>query len=185
MSNPLLQRTGFASCSTSTVGLVNPIEWIESKVACFRDLREADRQQIFQFLLLWSLYEAKVHATKASANLILAKVHEWSTQGEIDRSRFEAHLEYFRHRYFVKGELSSDFSRLRLQPNNKPDLVKSVLSGATDNTEDCFVVLLIIAYRLRNNLFHGVKWADGIQGQSENFNHANTLLIYALEINGL
>jgi hypothetical protein len=44
--------------------------------------------------------------------------------------------------------------------------------------------LLVIVYRLRNNLFHGEKWEGGISGQKDNFDNANRVLIAALECNG-
>ena len=42
--------------------------------------------------------------------------------------------------------------------------------------------LLIVVYRLRNNLFHGLKWAYAIRGQHANFGNANTALARALEL---
>ena len=42
--------------------------------------------------------------------------------------------------------------------------------------------LLIIVYRFRNNLLHGVKWAYEIRGQFENFRHANAVLMQAIEL---
>ena len=45
-------------------------------------------------------------------------------------------------------------------------------------------VILIIVYRIRNNLFHGEKWSYGLQGQLNNFKHANEALMKAIELNG-
>jgi hypothetical protein len=42
--------------------------------------------------------------------------------------------------------------------------------------------LFIIVYRLRNNLFHGSKWAYSFKGQLENFTHAGTVLMRAIEL---
>ena len=42
--------------------------------------------------------------------------------------------------------------------------------------------MFIVVYRIRNNLFHGMKWAYGMRGQLENFRHANAVLIKALEM---
>jgi len=35
---------------------------------------------------------------------------------------------------------------------------------------------------LRNNLFHGVKWAYGIRGQQPNFEHGADILMGMLEL---
>jgi hypothetical protein len=62
--------------------------------------------------------------------------------------------------------------------------VRAVLKGENTNPADCVAVLLIVAFRLRNNLFHGVKWAYGIRGQLGNFTNANEALMAALETHG-
>ena len=36
----------------------------------------------------------------------------------------------------------------------------------------------------RNDLFPGEKWAYNIQGQRENFAHANSVLMEAIDLNG-
>ena len=62
-------------------------------------------------------------------------------------------------------------------------MVEAVLKG--EKTDDCerIVALLIIVYRLRNNLFHGQKWTgDQLGRQFDNFTHANGILMSALEI---
>ena len=58
--------------------------------------------------------------------------------------------------------------------------MKQVLRGENNNHADSVAGLLIVIYRLRNNLFHGIKWAYGIQGQRNNFEQANAALIAAL-----
>lgn len=63
-------------------------------------------------------------------------------------------------------------------------MVEAVLKGENANLGDTAAALLIVIYRLRNNLFHGVKWAYGIRGQRENFENANALLMSALELHG-
>ena len=45
-------------------------------------------------------------------------------------------------------------------------------------------VVLIIIYRHRNNLFHGVKWENLLAGQLDNFNHANNVLMKLIECYG-
>jgi len=40
--------------------------------------------------------------------------------------------------------------------------------------------LLIVVYRLRNNLFHGEKWAYEMKDQRSNFEQANEVLMKAM-----
>ena len=57
-----------------------------------------------------------------------------------------------------------------------------MLKGETADIAEIAAGLLIIVFRFRNNLLHGVKWAYQIQGQLENFCHANAVLMRAIEL---
>lgn len=48
------------------------------------------------------------------------------------------------------------------------------------NDEDTTFALLMVVYRLRNNLVHGPKWQDTFRDQHDNFRHANAFLRKAL-----
>jgi hypothetical protein len=166
---------------------MNPIEWLDQKVHGFAQLPEADRTAILHFSLLWSLFEAKALQTDASARKILSLVNEWSAQGRLKAQGFEPSLDYFRQRYFQEGTATTYFDGLRLRKGDNPDLVCEVLRGNNNNPVDAVAVVLIVTYRLRNNLFHGTKWAYGIQDQRSNFERANEALMSALahvDLNG-
>ncbi len=84
-------------------------------------------------------------------------------------------------RYFQNGDPTEHFRGLNLRRNDNIELVRAVLSGTNTNPADSVAALLIVVFRLRNNLFHGVKWAYGIRGQLSNFMNANMSLMAALE----
>jgi len=161
---------------------MNPIDWLCAKAPGFSDLSEEERAAIMHFLLLWSFFEAEAMHTNASGNAILAQVHEWADQGRLNIAPFAKSLEYFRCRYFKNGVATHYFSGLHLRKNDCAALVSSVLQRVNANPADCVAALLIIVFRLRNNLFHGVKWEDGMRGQLDNFTHANQVLMAALEL---
>jgi hypothetical protein len=161
---------------------MNPIKWLEINIPEFVNLPEADRQAIFHFSLLWSLFEAKALETSASANSIVSLVNKWNKDGNLESKAFENDLEYFRQRYFVEGEPTHYFEGLHLRKNDRPELIRGVLRRENDNAVDCITALIIVVYRLRNNLFHGVKWAYGIRGQLDNFTHANEVIMNALSL---
>ena len=60
--------------------------------------------------------------------------------------------------------------------------MKKVLACEATEREEIAGAVLIIVYRFRNNLFHGVKWSYELQGQLENFTHANAALMQAIEL---
>lgn len=41
--------------------------------------------------------------------------------------------------------------------------------------------MLLVAYCLRTNLIHGYKWSSGLANQVENFNHASSVLMLAVD----
>lgn len=164
-----------------TPQILRTTDWLKEKAPGFRELPDEDRQVIFQFCILWSLFEAKALQTRASAYAILALAHERAATEQLNVTELEPPLQYFRQRYFVDGAFTDAFNRLRLRGNDNRELVRQVLQSANNNPADKVAVLLIVIYRLRNNLFHGVKWADNIRGQRDNFNHANSALMVAYE----
>lgn len=160
---------------------MNPIDWLCAKAPGFSNLSENERTAIMHFSLLWSFFEAEALHTKASAESILALVHKWASNGRLNIVPFTTSLTYFRDRYFNQGTFTEHFHGLNLRRNDSPDLVEAVLKGENKNDADSVSVLLIIVFRLRNNQFHGVKWAYGIRNQLDNFTNANTVLMVALE----
>jgi hypothetical protein len=106
------------------------------------------------------------------------------SDGRLNITPFTPSLDHFRNRYFNRAETIAHFRGLNLRSNDSPELVRAVLMGDNTNPADCVAVLLIIVFRLRNNLFHGVKWAYGIRGQLDNFTYANAALMAALETHG-
>ena len=164
---------------------MNPIEWLEQNAPGFDTLSESERNAIAHFSLLWSFFEAQALATRGSSAAILALTHKWSAQGRLDTEPFTDSLRYFQQRYFVNGVATSHLESLHLRQNDSPDLVHSVLKSENVNSADCIAALLIVIYRLRNNLFHGAKWEYGIRGQLENFTHASATLMSALSIVGI
>jgi hypothetical protein len=55
-----------------------------------------------------------------------------------------------------------------------------VLEGTNNQSADSVAALLIVVYRLRNNLFHGEKWAYEMKDQRSNFEQANEVLMKAM-----
>jgi len=159
---------------------MEPIDWLEQHVMGFEDLPGEDRHAIFCFALLWSLFEAKALNARASAQALLALVHEKAAEGRLNPQVFMGCLAYFRARYFADGRFTAHFDGLNLRRNDNPELVRHVLNGTNNDPADSVAATLIIVYRLRNNLFHGIKWAYGIQGQRQNFEQANDALMSAI-----
>jgi hypothetical protein len=158
--------------------------WLEARAPGFQELPEDDRRAIFDFAFLWSLFEAEIMEANARVDRITEKVDAWAAADPQEADQYDAELAYFRDRYFANGELTYHFPYLDLRKSDHPDLVEAVIQGANDDPRDRMLALLMIVWRLRNNLFHGAKWAYQIKGQRENFTHANAVLMRVLERHG-
>ena len=161
---------------------MSPIEWMEQHEYGFAALQPQEREAIQHFTMLWTLFEARLLKTNASSKAIVALVSNWHAKGVLDPAVFEASFQYFRERHFPNGHESPHFAGLELRPSDSPDLVRTVLDGSNTAPPDKVAVLLIVVYRLRNNLFHGIKWAYGIAGQQTNFEHGSQALMASLPL---
>lgn len=161
---------------------MNVIDWLQINAPGFRDLSGDERDAIMQFSLLWSLFEAKALKTHGNAASILAAARRWAKKGLLTGDSFNPELAYFQNRYYAEGDFTYHFHNLHLRPSDEPDLVKRVLKNEGADLAEVAAALLIIVYRFRNNLLHGVKWAYEIRGQFENFRHANAILMQAIEL---
>ncbi|RML82379.1 hypothetical protein ALQ89_03224 [Pseudomonas amygdali pv. tabaci] len=117
----------------------------------------------------------------AQAKTMANRVDGWAADKKIYPEVYEEALAYFRKRYSLNGEKTDHFYHLNLRESDYPELVSYVISGETDDPRDSMLCVLMIVWRLRNNLFHGSKWAYQIRGQLDNFTHANAVLMRILE----
>jgi hypothetical protein len=120
----------------------------------------------------------------ARAEQIQQRIDAWTADGTLDADGYDAELAYFRNRYFDGNALTHHFPHLRLRPSDYPDLVRAVIEGANNNARDRMLGLLMIVWRLRNNLFHGAKWAYQLRDQRDDFTRANSVLARILERHG-
>ena len=161
---------------------MNAIDWLQERAPGFRDLSGDERDAIMHFSLLWSLFEAKALNTHGNARSILAVTKRWANQGLLADDSFNPEFAYFQNRYYADGDFTYHFDQLHLRQADHSDLVKRVLKNDAADLAEIAAALLIIVYRFRNNLLHGVKWAYEIRDQFENFSHANAVLMQAIEL---
>jgi hypothetical protein len=134
--------------------------WLRARAPGYEDLTEAEREALKTFLFLWSLFEANALGEQGGPASIIDAAHELcKRQGGLG-PKVGGALAYFRERYVVEDAPNHRFDALNFRARDRRPL---------------------IVYRLRNNLFHGAKWAYGLAGQHDNFHHANQVLMEALD----
>ncbi len=93
----------------------------------------------------------------------------------------EPAFDHFRRRYYAGGTTTHLFDGLKFRPRDRADLTVQMLSGQTSQADD-LAGLLLILWRLRNNLFHGEKWEYALRDQRENFRCSNLVLMHVLDV---
>jgi len=150
----------------------------------FDALSHEEVEGVRDFMLLWSSFEAEMLHSNAGAKVIADLAKDLEACGKLNSEPFAAAEDYFRNRYWQAGKLSAYAYDLRLdryQPKWR-SLAEEFISGVGRSAGDRTAGLLLVIYRLRNNMFHGPKWAYGIQGQLDNFRAANSVLMTVLEL---
>ncbi len=161
---------------------MDAIEWLERSVDEFNALSQLERSAPMHFSLLWSLFEAKALGASGSARTIPKWAHDLNHQGKLNADAFTPAIAHFKERHFSNGQLTSNFDGLNIRKNDNRTLVEAVISGKNVDPTDCAVALFIIIYRLRNNYFHGSKWAYNLRDQLENFTAANESIMAVFDM---
>jgi hypothetical protein len=161
---------------------MNTLAWLEKTAPGFRLLSGEEREAIKDFSLLWSLYEGTILNRSGNANTIIHTVISLKNQGRLTLDPIRPAITHFLERYYDGTNITQAFYELNLRANDHRALVEKVVQRQSSDDAEILSALLILVFRLRNNLFHGLKWSYGIKGQLENFRNANDLLMSVMEM---
>jgi hypothetical protein len=150
-------------------------QWLEGHVPGFAALSDYERDAIADFSILWSLFEGRQLGTQASPTALKRFAASKIASGFDLNAIADSHA-YFSQRYLQRGNETLHFAHLHLNRTDQHNVL-AVLRGEDADPTNVLSAVLLIVYRLRNNLFHGVKWAYDIAGQRDNFLHASQVLM--------
>jgi hypothetical protein len=156
---------------------MSALDWIAKQDPSWAGLPDADRAEIADFVFLWTFFEGNNPFGENAGKALASIAKELADAGAIDLQSLAPALEYFRHRYFRDGKFTDHYPHLNLRKSDNVETVNAVLESKDNSPQSILTALLTIAYRFRNNLFHGLKWAYGLQGQQENFQTASAVLM--------
>jgi hypothetical protein len=160
---------------------MTPDAWLIVHAPGYEHLSFEEREATKDFALLWSLFESRCLGENASADRIVTAIKNLQSHGRLNLAPFSDQIDYFFNRYHDGAQFTGHFSGLRLRKNDQPQLVQDALTKKASNDITVLATLLIIIYRLRNNLLHGHKWSYEIKGQLANFKNANQSLMSYME----
>jgi hypothetical protein len=157
-------------------------DWLERNQPGYQELSNGERSAVAGFSIVWSVFEARALSTNANATAIVRFVDE-NVASFGSAEPFGDALAYFRQRYVSEGQTNHKFESLHFRRNDRRELVEAVLLGHEATATEIVTALLIIVFRLRNNLFHGIKWAYEMRDQQRNFENAIAVLTRVLDSN--
>lgn len=155
-------------------------EWLERSQPGYRELAHGERSAVAGFSIIWSVFEAAALSGNGSVRSI-SQLIDGSRDLLVDSAPFQPSLDYFRDRYVSEGAINFRFDGLNFRRNDNRELVEAVLLGDIDDHAEKVKALLIIVFRLRNNLFHGLKWAYEMRDQQANFEHGIMVMTNVLD----
>lgn len=156
------------------------VEWIASNFAHVH-LDAKTQSAVVNFSLIWNVFEGQFCDNSVSVSkldLIAGEVTSEPFPEQILKQIFR----FYKDRYVENESVNWRFDSLNFRGNDRKEVVAAIiLSPDDDITQDAILALLIIVYRIRNNLFHGLKAFDMLHDQAQNLITASCFLSLVME----
>lgn len=157
-----------------------PNTWLRAYAAGYGQRTRQERRAIYDFVMLWSVFEAQVLHCEANAPKMLKAIDHWSDAGllanPIALQRMQEGWAHFKERLTLQGELSQRFKSLRIGQIHREMVTQALLCDDPEPVA-CHRALAIIIHRIRNNLLHGAKWSYSLHDQEGNFRNSSAILM--------
>jgi hypothetical protein len=141
--------------------------WIAGHVPGGGGLSDATYATVSSFTMLWNYFEQTRCNNGAGPEVLRGLADSIDAQSALPDALLEA-LAYWTDRYVEGGDTNSLFDGLNFRPKDDRAMVEAAVKGQTNSPRDVFLALLTIVYRLRNNLFHGLKTIEMLNDQRQN-----------------
>lgn len=153
------------------------IRWINGYFRGSVELDFDHLRPILCFSLIWNLFETHSCRRHATPESIRRSVEHADESGCLRRDRYERYLEFFKRRYVREDRnLEWVFDALLMTAPRAKEVVRRALLDEVHDLNNHVYALLLIAHRIRNNLFHGNKEVESLPRQIDLFNEVNALL---------
>lgn len=151
-------------------------EWLSNRVPTFTNLSKAEQDSIYDFTLIWSLFEGEILEGFCNMTKIRAYATKLEDENKLSNIQTTQYLSYLRDRYLDDNTLNDKFAKLNYQKSGSPIEITDALRDGSVTNKIKLIGCLGIVFRLRNNLFHGEKWQYELVEQKSNFDNANNFL---------
>ncbi|MEF8718057.1 MAG: hypothetical protein V5B44_10130 [Candidatus Accumulibacter necessarius] len=144
-------------------------------------LQPATLEVVSGFTFLWNFFEGVTCNGSVSVQKLGQVAERMASSPALANDSVEHCLSFYRFRYLNGDQLQERFYGLNFRTNDRHELVEAVLRGTESGLNTKLHALLIIAYRIRNNMFHGLKSVHIWDDQAQNISEATRILSIALE----
>ncbi|WP_415451258.1 hypothetical protein [Acetobacter syzygii] len=154
--------------------------WIMQQYA-FKDLPRTEQNEAGSFSFIWGIFENRVMQVldrNPEESLTKSVCRDYANSEHIPKTDVSAEINYFRNLFFTPtGDETDVWVNACFRKGDKSDEIKEILLSNSRTFEMEAEALLRVISRLRNNFFHGFKWAYNLKGQLNNFVFANSALV--------
>ena len=157
--------------------------WLGRRASGGDQLSRDALNAVAAFTTMWNMFENSLCDNQASIATFENLSHRYRPDRASNsvKESLAACLAFWQFRYRDAEGIGSRFSHLHFRRGDRQELVEAVLLGTVTEDARKLLALLIIVYRLRNNLFHGLKSVAILNDQVHNLNTASQLLAAVLE----
>lgn len=162
----------------------NAADWIVINTRGGPVLSAEASSAVASFTLMWNLFEEVACNNKASVSAFeqfISIVVSNPINPEII-AELQSCLSFWKFRYRTPEGFDDRFLGLYFRKGDKQALVEAVLEERVSDLSQEILALVIIIYRLRNNLFHGLKSIGMLNDQIHNLNNASNCMGWLLKI---
>lgn len=158
-------------------------DWIQKNIRHSAQLEPNTLETVSDFTLMWSIFEASEVDNKNVVDQI--GVLSKRVARDMPSNAIDSQLSYWSKRYIHEsGEPTKHFRYLYFNGASQTEKSLDVLKNKETSFEDKIEVCLLIVYRYRNNLFHGIKDITLLNAQVENLRNAIELLQIIMKCSG-
>jgi hypothetical protein len=141
--------------------------WIDTNCRGGHALKGESVAVVSGFTLMWSIFEGAVCDNQARIPVFKKRANEIGHRGTLPAA-IEDGVRFWTQRYVTEAGFNQLFEQLRFRPPDCRERVEAVLRGEKNDPESQVLAVLIVIYRLRNNLFHGLKGIEILNDQVPN-----------------
>ncbi len=151
---------------------------VERAVAAFLGEAEIDWEKlkpVVCFVILWNRLEARFGNHLSLAQL-QRESYRVAGSANFDILKYTPHIDFFKQRYTANPHFLQGLFRVGNGEAPVRQSVENLISNAALTPQDQLQGVLMVPYRIRNNLFHGNKETSHLYSQTDLFKHVNEVL---------